>query len=53
MAYGVKAASQEYFRKDLADLTIAEAATLAVTIRNPSLYDPRRQRSAPMSGATT
>ena len=42
-AYGVKAAAAEYFRKDLADLTIAEAATLAVTIRNPSLYDPRRQ----------
>ena len=42
-AYGVKAAAEEYFRKDLADLTIAEAATLAVIIRNPSLYDPRRQ----------
>lgn len=43
-AYGVKAAALEYFGKDLADLTIAEAATLAVTIRNPSLYDPRRQQ---------
>ena len=42
-AYGVRAAAGEYFRKDLAELTIAEAATLAVTIRNPSLYDPRRQ----------
>ncbi|MDE0169373.1 MAG: transglycosylase domain-containing protein [bacterium] len=42
-AYGVKAAAKEYFRKDLADLTVAEAATLAVIIRNPSLYDPRRQ----------
>ena len=42
-AYGVKAAAAEYFRKELADLTIAEAATLAVIIRNPSLYDPRRQ----------
>ena len=43
-AYGVKAAALEYFKKELADLTIAEAATLAVTIRNPSLYDPRRQQ---------
>ena len=44
-AYGVRAATREYFGedKDLADLSIAEAATLAVTIRNPSLYDPRRQ----------
>ncbi len=42
-AYGVKAAAQEYFGKELADLTVAEAATIAVTIRNPSLYDPRRQ----------
>ena len=42
-AYGVRAAAAEYFGKELADLTIAEAATLAVTIRNPSLYDPRRQ----------
>ena len=42
-AYGVRAAAHEYFEKELSDLTIAEAATLAVTIRNPSLYDPRRQ----------
>ena len=44
-AYGVRAAAREYFGedKDLADLSIAEAATIAVTIRNPSLYDPRRQ----------
>ncbi|MCY4371911.1 MAG: transglycosylase domain-containing protein [bacterium] len=42
-AYGVRAAAHEYFEKELADLTVAEAATLAVTIRNPSLYDPRRQ----------
>ncbi|MDH3499497.1 MAG: transglycosylase domain-containing protein [Acidimicrobiia bacterium] len=42
-AYGVKAASQEYFEKDMDDLTIAEAATISVLIRNPSLYDPRRQ----------
>ncbi len=42
-AYGVKAAAQEYFHKDMDELTIAEAATIAVLIRNPSLYDPRRQ----------
>lgn len=42
-AYGVKAAAQEYFGKDLDELTIAEAAALAVPIRNPTLYDLRRR----------
>jgi len=41
-AYGVKAASLEFFERPMDQLTIAEAATLAVIIRNPSLYDPRR-----------
>jgi len=41
-AYGVKAAAEVYFGKNLADLTIAEAAALPVPIRNPSLYDLRR-----------
>jgi membrane peptidoglycan carboxypeptidase len=40
-AYGVAAAAQEYFGKDLADLSIAEAAAIAVPIRNPSLYNMR------------
>ena len=42
-AFGVKAAAREYFDKTLEELTIAEAATLFVPIRNPSTYDPRRQ----------
>jgi membrane peptidoglycan carboxypeptidase len=40
-AYGVAAASQEYFGKDLGDVTIAEAAAIAVPIRNPTVYDIR------------
>lgn len=40
-AYGVKAAAQEYFGKDLSDITIAEAATIAVPIRNPTVYNIR------------
>ena len=40
-AYGVKAAAQEYFGKDLADLSVAEAATIVVPVRNPTLYDVR------------
>jgi penicillin-binding protein 1A len=40
-AYGVKAAAQEYFGKELDELTIAEAAAMVVPIRNPTLYDVR------------
>jgi len=41
-AYGITAASQEYFGKPLDDLTVAEAATLVSPIRNPSFYHPRQ-----------
>jgi penicillin-binding protein 1A len=40
-AYGVKTAAEEFFDKPLAELQIDEAATLAVLVRNPSLYNPR------------
>ncbi|HEU4914946.1 MAG TPA: transglycosylase domain-containing protein [Acidimicrobiia bacterium] len=40
-AYGVKTASEEFFNKPMAELSISEAATLAVMVRNPSLYNPR------------
>ena len=42
-SYGVKTASEEFFDKPLAELQIHEAATLAVLVRNPSLYNPRRR----------
>ncbi|MFE4976654.1 transglycosylase domain-containing protein [Kitasatospora sp. NPDC056651] len=41
-AYGVEAASQRYFSKSNKDLTVAEAATLAGTVQNPSSFDPVR-----------
>ncbi len=41
-AYGISAAAHEFFDKNLDQLTIAEAATLAVLPRNPTVYDPRR-----------
>jgi penicillin-binding protein 1A len=41
-AYGVRAAAQEYFAKDLEELTLAEAATLVTPIRNPTIYHPRQ-----------
>ena len=49
-SYGVKIAAQDYFGKDLHQLTLRECATLAGIIRNPSRYNPRRnyyQRNRP------
>jgi penicillin-binding protein 1A len=39
-AYGVAAAAQEYFGKNVHDLTVAEAALLAGLPQAPSLYSP-------------
>lgn len=39
-AYGIQAASQTYFNKDAKDLTLDEAALLAVLPNAPSLYLP-------------
>ncbi|HUE80255.1 MAG TPA: PBP1A family penicillin-binding protein [Sphingomicrobium sp.] len=41
-AYGVQAASRAYFDKDVGDLTLHEAAYLAVLPKAPSNYDPVR-----------
>ncbi|HUG45599.1 MAG TPA: PBP1A family penicillin-binding protein [Sphingomicrobium sp.] len=41
-AYGVQAASRAYFDKDVDDLTLPEAAYLAVLPKAPSNYDPLR-----------
>ena len=41
-AYGVQAASRAYFDKDINDLTLPEAAYLAVLPKAPANYDPTR-----------
>jgi penicillin-binding protein 1A len=41
-AYGVQAASRAYFDKDVGELTLPEAAYLAVLPKAPSNYDPVR-----------
>lgn len=41
-SYGMKIAAQDYFGKDLSELTLRECATLAGMIRNPTRYNPRR-----------
>jgi penicillin-binding protein 1A len=48
-AYGVAAAAQVYFNKPLADVSVAEAATLAGVLPAPSRYNPvRSARNAEM-----
>jgi len=39
-AYGIQAASQAYFGKNVQNLTVSEAALLAALIRSPSRLDP-------------
>ena len=39
-AYGVQAAAHEYFGRQVEQLTLAEAATLAAVIQSPSRFDP-------------
>lgn len=41
-AYGVQAASEVYFRKDISDISIAEAALLAGLPQAPSRYSPTK-----------
>ena len=45
-AYGVGAAAETYFGKNVRDLTLSEAATIAGIIPAPSLYDPRTNPAA-------
>lgn len=40
-AYGIQAAAEEFYGKDVGDLTVAEAATLAGMIRSPGATNPR------------
>jgi membrane peptidoglycan carboxypeptidase len=39
-AYGVEAASRHFFSKPASQLNLAQAATLAGLVKNPSRYDP-------------
>ncbi|MGH3611350.1 MAG: transglycosylase domain-containing protein, partial [Pseudonocardia sp.] len=41
-AYGIQAASQSYFDKDVKDLNISEGAMLAGIIQSPSRWDPAK-----------
>jgi penicillin-binding protein 1A len=45
-AYGVGQAARSYFGKEVADLSVSEAALLAGLPQRPSAYDPNRNPSA-------
>lgn len=44
--YGVQTAAENYFGKDVKDLTLVEAAALACMPKAPSTYDPRNHPEA-------
>ena len=44
--YGVRTASNAYFSKEPADLTLAEAAAIAAITNNPTRYDPIKNPAA-------
>src|SRR5512135_3148124 len=48
-AYGVAAAADTYFGKQLKDLTLDECATIAGLPRNPGLYSPRLHPEAALA----
>ncbi len=45
-AYGIQAAAQTYFEVDAADLSLAQAASLAATIKAPGYYAPATDANA-------
>jgi len=45
-AYGVQAAAQTYFGKNVEDLTLGESAIIAGVTNNPALYSPYRNLEA-------
>ncbi len=45
-AYGVQAAANKYFAKDVSDLNLAESSLLAGLVQSPSRYDPYQNPEA-------
>lgn len=51
--YGVEAAARQYWNTSAADLSIAQSATLAGIVRNPSKYNPQRDENAVLERRNT
>ena len=43
-SYGVMTASQQYFNRNVEQLTLSQAAVIASILRSPGLYDPMYQK---------
>jgi len=52
-AYGAQAASRIYFNKNVQDLTLAEAATLAAMPKSPNYYNPFKNPTASLNRRNT
>ena len=52
-AYGIKAAAEVYFGKDVSELSIEEGAFLVGLLRAPSAYDPINNRSLSLARFVT
>lgn len=52
-AYGIKAAAEVYFGKDVDELTIEEGTFLVGMVRAPSAYDPIKNRSLSLTRFVT
>lgn len=48
-AYGAQSASRIYFNKNVSDLTLAEAATLAAIPKSPNYYNPFKNAEASLN----
>jgi penicillin-binding protein 1A len=46
MRYGIGAAANYYFGKEVSELTLAESASIVGITNNPSMYDPYQNRAA-------
>lgn len=46
MRYGIGAAANYYFGKEVAELSLAECASIVGITNNPSMYDPYQNRAA-------
>ena len=48
-AYGVQAAAQEYFKKNVQDLSLAECAMLAAIPKSPNYYNPFKNKKVALA----
>jgi 1A family penicillin-binding protein len=53
LAYGIEAAAETYFGKNVAELNLAQAAMLAGVLQSPAIYDPYTDPEAVLARRAT